>query len=56
MPKPNAKTPGYLVKIEAFVPADLTDNKVLSELQETVRTMRAAFGDRFGVVITPTRR
>jgi hypothetical protein len=50
------KTTGYLVKIEAFVIADLTDAKPLQDLQETVRMMRAAFQDRFNVTITPTRR
>jgi hypothetical protein len=35
MPKPT-KQPGYLVKIEAFVPAELADTKALTELQAAV--------------------
>lgn len=34
MPKPTKKQTGYLVKIEAFVPAELSDMTQLAQIQE----------------------
>lgn len=55
------KQTGYLVKIEAFVPAMLTDSKVLSDLQGWVeRTAGQVSGaypaTAITTTITPTRR
>ena len=54
MPK-TQKQSGYLVKIEAFVPADMTDTHVLVDLQNRVDGIKTQL--RADVAsITPTRR
>ena len=54
MPKSN-KVSGYLVKIEAFVPADLTDNKAFTDLQSWLERAKSHLPNSTGS-ITPTRR
>lgn len=50
------KTSGYLVKIEAFVPAELTDSEKLSVLQDAMRKCHQIIDAPVKVSITPTRR
>lgn len=54
MPKTQKQT-GYLVKIEAFVPADLADTQRLIDLQNRTGGMKEALGNAT-LTITPTRR
>ena len=55
MPK-ITKTTGYLVKIEAFVPAELSDMKTLADLQANVSKACAQVDLSAKSTITPTRR
>lgn len=54
MPK-TTKQSGYLVKIEAFVPAELSDTKALATLQAACDKVRDLLPNA-GSTITPTRR
>lgn len=50
------KQSGYLVKIEAFVPADMTDIGTLTILQKMVAEAKDKIGSDAVTSITPTRR
>ena len=54
MPKPS-KTPGYLVKIEAFIPAELSDTPALVHLQKSCDEVKKMIPNAVST-ITPTRR
>lgn len=61
MAKSNKQT-GYLVKIEAFVPADISDMDMLSKVQDARMQAMRLVSDIGGTIdplvqsITPTRR
>lgn len=55
MPATKRQT-GYLVKIEAFVPAELSDIKAFAELQQHVNKACAEVDLSAKATITPTRR
>ena len=54
------KQTGYLVKIEAFVPAELTDSQKLvdtqTEAEAMIETFKNAGGLNARATVTPTRR
>lgn len=54
MPKSQKQT-GYLVKIEAFIPSDMTRLQTLTDLQKVVGKIQEDLPGA-GASITPTRR
>lgn len=50
------KQTGYLVKIEAFIPSDMTRMQTLVDLQKIVGRIQSDDLPGAGATITPTRR
>ncbi len=56
MTEKTKRQPGYLVKIEAFVPADMTDSESLFKLQKKIDEVKHTLAYVTEASILPTRR